>query len=66
MTIDELTPEAVALMRSLINKPQALPDSPLLQLLLADRVVMGSPDKVHITAQGKRLLAAHEASQPTV
>ncbi|MGB3336942.1 MAG: hypothetical protein WBA73_07180 [Devosia sp.] len=63
MTIEELTPEAVALMRSLINEPQAIPDSPLLQLLLADRVFMGSPVKVHITMQGKRLLVAYELSR---
>jgi hypothetical protein len=63
MTIEELTPEAVALMRSLINKPQAIPDSPLLQLLQADRVVMGSSAKVHLTASGKRLLVAYELSR---
>jgi hypothetical protein len=63
MTIEELTPEAVALMRSLINNPQAVPDSPLLQLLFADRIVMGSPAKVHLTAAGKRLLMAYEVAK---
>ncbi|MGB3338349.1 MAG: hypothetical protein WBA73_14335 [Devosia sp.] len=63
MTIEELTPEAIALMRSLLNKPQAVPDSPLLRLLQADRLVMGSPTKMHITAQGKRSLVAYELSK---
>ena len=36
MTLEELTPEAVALMTKLVNNPQAVEDSPLLQLLLAD------------------------------
>jgi hypothetical protein len=63
MTIDELTPEAVALLRALVLKSQPMESSPLLSLLMADRVVMGSPAKVHITANGKRLLAAYEAAQ---
>ena len=62
MTIEELTPEAVALLRSLVNNSRAIEDGPLLQLLFADRMVMGSPGKVHLTAHGKRLLAAYEAA----
>lgn len=62
MNVEELTPEAVVLLRSLVNNSRPLDDSPLLQLLMADRVVMGSPAKVHITAHGKRLLAAFEAA----
>ncbi|MHA6732390.1 hypothetical protein [Devosia sp. A369] len=58
MTIDELTPEAVALLKSLIDNPHPIEDSPLLQLLMADRLVMGTPDKVRITGMGGRLLAA--------
>jgi hypothetical protein len=61
MTIEELTPDAVALLRSLVNNSRPIEESPLLQLLMADRIVMGSPNKAHITAQGKRLLAAYEA-----
>ncbi|HEY8358424.1 MAG TPA: hypothetical protein VIL30_13285 [Ramlibacter sp.] len=60
MTIDELTPEAVALLKSLIHNPHPIADSPLLQLLMADRLVMGSPNKVHVTQQGSRLLAQYE------
>jgi hypothetical protein len=63
MTFEELTPEAVALLRSLVNNSRAIEDSPLLQMLMADRVIMGSPAKVHITAHGKRLLAAYEAGR---
>lgn len=63
MTIEELTPETVALLRSLVNNSRPIEDSPLLQLLFADRIVMGSPAKVHLTAHGKRLLAAYEAMQ---
>jgi hypothetical protein len=36
--------------------------SSLLQLLLADWLVMGSPGKVHITGQGGSLVAKHEAA----
>lgn len=63
MTIEELTPEAVAILRSLVNNPQPVEDSPLLHLLMSDRTVMGSPAKVHLTAAGKRLLAAYEAAR---
>jgi hypothetical protein len=63
MTIDELTPEAVALLRSLINNPSPVEDSPLLQLLMADRMVMGSPTKVHLTGSGSRLIAAYAAAE---
>lgn len=63
MTVDELTPQALRLLRSLIDNPHAIDDGPLLQLLLADRLVMGSPDRVHLTGQGKRLLAKHAAAQ---
>lgn len=59
MTIEELTPEAAALLRSLIHNPRAIEDSPLLQLLMADRIVMGSPANVHVTGAGKRLLLAY-------
>ena len=57
MTIDELTPEAITLLKSLVHNPQPIRDSGLLQLLMADRLVMGSPAKVHITQQGGRLLS---------
>jgi hypothetical protein len=63
MTIEELTPEAVAILRSLINNPHAIEDSPTLQLLLADRLVMGSPNKVHATQSGLRLLSQYEAAR---
>jgi len=63
MTVEELTPEAAALLRSLVSNPHAIKDSALLQLLMADRILMGSPAKTHITATGKRLLAAWEAMQ---
>lgn len=63
MTVEELTPEAAALLRSLVSNPQPLEDSPMLQLLLADRVVMGSPRKVHLTSQGRRLLVAYMATE---
>lgn len=63
MTIEELTPEAVALLRSLVNNPHPIEDSPLLRLLMADRIVMGSPSKVHMTGQGGRLLAAYAAAE---
>lgn len=63
MTIDELTPEAAALLRSLINNPQPVEDNSLVQLLMADRLIMGSVNKAHLTSQGKRLLAAYEAAK---
>jgi hypothetical protein len=62
MTIEELTPDAVAILKSLVHNPQPILDGPLLQLLMADRLVMGSPAKVHITQQGGRLLSQHEAA----
>lgn len=66
MTIEELTPEAVALLKSLVNNPRATEDSPLLQLLMADRLVMGSPNKAVITGMGERLLAAATRQEPIV
>jgi len=57
MTVGELTPEIIAIMKQLMNNPQAMEDSLLLQLLFADRMVMGSPRMVHLTAQGGRMLA---------
>lgn len=63
MTLEELTPEAVALMTKLVNNPQPVEDSALLRLLMADRVVMGSPNKVCMTRSGGRLLAAYRAAQ---
>lgn len=57
MTIDELTPEAIAIMKLLQNNPQPMGESPMLQLLFSDRVVMGSLNKVHLTAMGGRMLA---------
>lgn len=63
MTIEELTPEAVALLKSLVNNPHPITDSPLLQLLMADRLVMGSPNKVHATQSGLRLLGQYEAAR---
>jgi hypothetical protein len=56
MTVEELTPEAAAILKSLVNKHHAIEDTPLLQLLLADRMIMGSPAKVHATRSGLRLL----------
>ena len=52
MTVEELTPEIIAIMKQLMNNPQAMEDSLLLQLLFANRMVMGSPRLVHLTAQG--------------
>jgi hypothetical protein len=63
MTIEELTPEAVAILKSLVNNPQPIEDTPLLQLLLTDRLVMDSPAKVHATQTGLRLLAQYEAAR---
>jgi hypothetical protein len=31
MTIEELTPEAIAIMKQLLNSPQVMDDSPILQ-----------------------------------
>lgn len=61
MTVEELTPEAIAILKSLANKPHAVEDSPMLWLLLADRLVKGSPARVHITQQGGSLLARYMA-----
>ncbi len=63
MTIEELTPEAIAILRSLVNNPHPIEDSPMLQLLFADRIIMGSPAKVHATGTGLRLLAQYEAAR---
>ncbi|MBU1333233.1 MAG: hypothetical protein KJ944_17865 [Alphaproteobacteria bacterium] len=60
--MEELTPEALTLLKSLINRPHPVEDGPLLQLLLADRLVMGGPSKVHLTGSGKRLLAMHASA----
>ena len=59
MTLDEFTPEAVALMAKLRHNPQPVEDSALLQLLLADRILMGSTNMAHLTRSGGRLLAAY-------
>jgi hypothetical protein len=64
MELEELTPEAVAILKSLVNKPHPMDDSPTLQLLFADRLVMGSLRKVNITAKGGRMLARFSAGQP--
>ena len=63
MTMEELTPNAVAILKSLVNNPHPMEDSPLLQLLFTDRLVMGSLRKVNITAKGGRLLAKLNAAQ---
>ena len=63
MTIEELTPEALALLRSLLNNPHEIEDSALTQLLMADMLIMGTLDNAHLTAMGKRLLAAYEMAQ---
>jgi hypothetical protein len=60
MTIEELTPETVAILKSLVNNPHPIEGSPLLQLLFADHLLMGSPNKVHATQSGLRLLAQYE------
>lgn len=62
MTLEELTPEALTLLKSHINRPRPIEDSPLLQLLLADSLVMGEPTKIHLTGQAKRL-AMHAAAE---
>lgn len=62
MTEEELTPEAVAILKSLVGNPHQIEDSATLQLLIADRLVMGSQTKWHITSQGGRLLASVVAS----
>lgn len=63
MTIEARSPEAFAILRSLVNEPHAIEDSPVLQLLFVDKLVMGSPAKVHITPAGGRLLAAKIAAE---
>lgn len=63
MTWEELTPEAVAVLKALLSGPGPLEDTPLLQLLLADRLVKGSPEKVQITQQAGRLLAQYLAAE---
>jgi hypothetical protein len=63
MTIEELTPEAVAILKSLVNKPHPIEDSPTLRLLFAARMVMGLPAKVHATQSGLRLLSQYEAAR---
>lgn len=63
MTLEELTPEAVSLLRSLIDRPRPIENSALLQLMIADRLVIGSPNKVHITQSGVRLLVEFEAAK---
>jgi hypothetical protein len=62
MTPQELTPEAAAILKSLSAGPRALEDSPMLQLLLADRPVMDSSEKIQITQQGRRLLGQYVAA----
>jgi hypothetical protein len=52
MDTPNLSPEAVALLKSLINNPQPVPDSPALQQLFAVRYAMGSPAKAHATSNG--------------
>ncbi|MHA6690610.1 hypothetical protein [Devosia sp. A449] len=66
MTIEELTPEAIALLKSVVNNPHPIEDSPSLQLLMAGRLVMGSPNKVVITGMGERMLAAAARQEPIV
>jgi hypothetical protein len=63
MTIEELTPEAIAILKSVVIAPRAIEESPTLQLMFVDRLVMGTPDKVVCTAEGKRLLARWQAMQ---
>ncbi len=60
MAIEGPTHAAVALLKSLIHNPRLILYSPLLRLLVADRMVMGFPAKVHITQQDGRLLAQYE------
>ena len=61
MKIDELTPEAIAMLKSLVSNPHEIEDSPTLQLLLEDGMAMGSPAKVHITQSGRVLIAQYIA-----
>lgn len=56
MTIEDLTPEATAIMKSLMDNPHAVEDSSTLELLKAERLVMGNAQKMHLTAQGGRML----------
>lgn len=51
-----LSPEAVALLKSLINNPRAVEDGPILRELFEPRFAMGSPAKVHATARGRLYL----------
>ena len=46
-TLEERTPEAVALMKSLVNNAHAVEDTALVRLLMADRVLMGSTNMAH-------------------
>ena len=52
MDTPSLSPEAIALLKTLINSPHAVPDSPALQELFAVRYAMGSPAKAHATSNG--------------
>lgn len=63
MAIEGPTPAAVALLKSLIHNLRLIMDSPLLRLLVADRMVMGFPAKVHTTQQGGSFLAKYEARE---
>ena len=63
MTFEELTPEAAALLSSLVSRPHAVDDSPLLRQLMTDRLVMGNTNKVHVTGLGKRMLLAKVAEE---
>jgi hypothetical protein len=63
MTWEELTPEAVAVLKALRSGPRAIEDGPLLQLLLADHLVKGSPDKIQMTQLGSRLLGQYLAAE---
>ena len=61
MKVDELTREAVAILKSLVSNPHPIKESPTLQLVLADRLVMASPSKTHITQSGRTLIAKYNA-----
>lgn len=50
-----LSPEAVAILRSLIDNPHHVADSPALRELLAPRYAMGVA-KVHATSKGGRYI----------
>lgn len=52
MDTPNLSPEAIELLKTLINNPHPVADSPALQELFSIRFAMGSPSKAHATSNG--------------